>query len=267
MNIRAKLGSIIGDMWASKKMFAIWPWPATIIGTKGGAGELFTAMDYRFFTAILQPGDFILTRSKGFFGSNSAIPGSFKHLAVYVGSTRGGSEDTYILKPRWMGVNRRHTGDGANTIHERTIVHAISEGVVAQDLYTLTKHIDYACIVRCSKNELDQRAICKAALNRVGVEYNFDFTPEGPPASYCTELGQHCLKIACLPIVPTTKTIIGLFKSIELPLADDFIEGYGAEGCTVSAATPSFARLSHRPETIRKVMSVVPDYRDFLSGE
>lgn len=257
MNIRAIVGSMIGDTWASRKMLAIWPWPAVIIGTHGGAGELFTAEDYRFFTSCLKPGDFILTRSKGFFGSNSAIPGAFKHLAIYVGATTGQPQDGIILKPRLT-----QTVSSGGMYHARTVIHAISEGVVAQDLYTLTKHIDYAAVVRPWTAETDQQLIVNAALERVGIEYNFDFTPKGPPASYCTELGSHCLQHAKLPCVPHTRVAVGLFKRLDIPLADDFVAGYGALICSASASDPAFIRKSHHLDVMRQCMQSVPDYRD-----
>lgn len=269
MGIMKMLGSIGGDTWSSPHLLAVWPWPAVIIGTHGLPGERITEDDYRFFTSNLLPGDFIITRSKGFFLSNRAIPGAFKHLAVYVGGISGTKdrETSFINKPRWLGLNYTHTGKAGLNIHERCIAHAISEGVVCQDLLKLLSHCDYAGIVRSWRTPEEASKIVEIALGRVGLPYNFDFTPEGPPASYCTELGMHCLQKSNIKKLPrTTEVGVGFFKKADIPLADNFAEMFGLVAISMSCSDQKFYNRSAVGDILRQLILSSKDASDVESG-
>lgn len=257
MSLQSLVARVAGDIWATPRMLALWPWPAVLYGTHGQPGSLFTEDDYRFFTRMLEPGDMLVTRSRGFFLSNRAIPGAFKHLAVYVGAVHGLKDEAGLIqKPRALGVNRKHTGKGDHETHERCIVHAVSEGVQCLDVLRLLFHSDYVGIVRAWRTPFQQAMIVDAAAGRVGLPYNFDFTPKGPPASYCTELGAHCLTCASLTPVPTCNLMVSLFGGrADVPIADMFAEAFGLVGCSRSCSDPAFYRRAQRDKLRQAVLA------------
>jgi hypothetical protein len=263
MGLQSFLASMGGDIWASARMAALWPYPAVLLGVHGLPGERFTEDDYRFFTRVLQPGDMLVTRTCGFFLSNNAIPGAFKHLAVYVGAVSGARDQktSYIAKPRSLGLGYKHTGAAGAGIRERCIVHAVSDGVVCQDVLKLLFHADYAGIIRPWQHAAEQAAIVKAAITRVGLPYNFDFTPKGPPASYCTELGNFCLTATRNP-PPTSLITVSMWGGkAQVPLADDFAGHFGLVACSKSCADVGFYKRA-RNDRIREVVQGARDFDD-----
>jgi len=250
MSLQSKLASIGGDMWRSWQAVAIFPYPATVIGWPK---TLFTWDDYRCFTNLMKPGDMILTRSgpagwsggPNYFLSNKFIgPTSFKHLAVYTGSLDGyRGKDGYIHRPRLYG-----------TAFKRTIIHAVSDGVICQDVGELLFHSDYAVAIRPGKTRDEQYCIVQRAIQTVGLGYNFDFKPTGPKELYCTELGVKCLQSAYINEPETFDSRVSLnpfSKKFPVTLADSFINSFDVVCSSVSTDDRRFWKSSLWLEVVR----------------
>lgn len=272
MGIQSTLVGLGGDIWASKRMLAIWPWPAVLVGKHSNA---ISGDDYRCFCRLLEPGDFLLTNCSSYFLSNFFIAKrngtAFSHLAVYSGPVLGRrSDDTgFILKASpWLQVPGE-SADGPGRF-KRTITHAISEGVVVEDLFDLFKHVDWAVAVRAWETKEQAAAIVKAGLGQVGLEYNFDFKPGGNPSSYCTELGAFCLKAAGIE-EPEKRAAITSLAGIIIPakgfktsvyLADDYLVKFRAICCSMSCGDPDFSRRG-KGKGFRKKLLEAPDASTF----
>lgn len=269
MGLQSGLAALGGDLWVSARCVALWPWPATVIGavhSKTGWD------DQRLFEAILRPGDFILTRTNRYKASNRAIPGAYKHLAVYVGPVRGrlDRERHAIDKPKTLGLGHIPAAHPVADTHLHAVVHAISEGVVCQDLGELLLHADYAAAVRPWTTREQQVRILECALGSVGLGYNFDFKPSGPEALYCTELGVTCAREAGISNLPAAERVAVSLAGVLLPLdalrypvtlADNFL-CYPMVCCTVSSSEPRFQRYSRLSKILRKAISEAPDAVD-----
>jgi hypothetical protein len=216
----------------------------------------FTEDDYRCFTKHLEPGDLLLTRSEPYFVSNHFIAGTvFKHLAVYTGAVKGvkNREHGFIERPTSRGVEHRHTGRPVMGEYERTVTHAIGDGVVCQDILRLTGHADYVVAVRPWQSEYEQMEIVEFALAQVGLGYNFDFKPVGHPKFYCTELGAASVKAAKIgPPTSVSMRVSLLGRKGDAYLADAFVAAYPAVCCSVSCLTPEFFRPSPFGDIIRQ---------------
>lgn len=253
MSIQAKLAAFGGDIWASKGCIAFWPWPAVVLNMWNWH---FTEDDYRCFTKHLKPGDIILTKSQPYPFSNYFISGTaYKHLGIYTGPVMGvkDREHGFISSPKSLGISHIHTGKARRGEFERTITHAISEGVVCQDLLRVTNHIDYMVAIRPWKTKEEQVYIVNTALAQVGLGYNFDFTPEGPKEFYCTELGAYCLKTADINLPEAIQKRVSLLgKKGPVYLADSFLAMYDPVCCSVSSLQPKFFRSSPFGDIIRQ---------------
>lgn len=243
MSLFGKIASAAGDTWANFHAVAIWPWPAVVIGLSHGS---FSWFDYRNFCRLLQPGDIIITRSNPFFLSNNAIPGAFKHAAVYTGHVAGRlNTDTHNIEtPTYLGVDQPHTGRPQRNIFERTVCHAISEGVVCQDVGDLLFHADCAMAVRPWTTTQEQQEIVSEAIRVVGRPYDFKFDQKNMDAVFCTELAAHCVEKAKIDPPQTVKIRAALFKpKMDVTLADYFTR-YTPVVCSESCLDPAFQKRS-----------------------
>jgi hypothetical protein len=271
MSFQSMAASIGGDTWASKKLLAVWPWPAVIVGNHT---NMITGDDYRCFSRLIKPGDFLLTNCSSYFLSNLFIAKrngtAFSHLAVYTGAVSGWRDQRtgFILKAAHLKDEDSCDNPGR---FKKTVTHAISEGVVVEDLFDLFKHMDWMAAVRPWKDIDQQEKIVKAALSQVGLEYNFDFNPGGPPSSYCTELGAYCLKAAGLPEPAKNLSVTSLagilvpvsrFKS-EVYMADYFIRDFDMVCCSLSCGSTEFLRRS-KVEGFRKKLLEAPDASNYV---
>lgn len=265
MSAQKILASLGGDLWRSWHMVALWPYPAVLLGAHH---VKTTADDYRCFTRLLRPGDLLLTRCEPYFLSNRFIGRNgtaFSHLAVYTGPVRGHrDQDTgFIMKPRAIDDwNRACTVPGE---FKRTVTHAISEGVVCQDLLEILNHVDWMCAVRPWRRREQATTIQGVALRQIGLEYDFDFTPEGPKAFYCTGLGAQCVIEAGIEPPEQTEIKVSLLgKRAPVTLADAFLKKYLGVCCTLSCAEPWFLRQSRFD--IREKLLDMPDASRFVKG-
>ena len=255
MNLWERLLNTAGDVWASRRLVALWPWPAVVLGRPRCK---FTWRDYRNFTARLEPGDFILTKSSPYFLSNAGIKGTtFKHLAVYVGSVTGdlNKKTSFIENPKYLNLRNVHH-DVLPTLnaHQRCVVHAISEGVVCQDLGELLFHSDYAIVVRpvgsvislCLRRRglKTKQRVVDTALKHIARPYDFYFDQGDMSSVFCTELGRHI----CLEVFGNAPRNVNKFTSFidwvhrkghPVTLADSFL-CYTAVCCSESCFEDGF---------------------------
>jgi len=116
---------------------------------------------YREIEPLIQPGDIIIRRFEGYV-DKWFIPGWWNHAGIYVGEI-----------------------DGQN----HSIVHAISDGVVIEDLIDFMR-TDHMIVLR-APSRYTQPAIARAML-AVGSDYDFSFDFQEDIRFSCTELISHC---------------------------------------------------------------------------
>lgn len=193
MTFKEKLYAALGDTWFSTKSVALWPWPALVLEWPKAT---LSWDDYRTVTAVIEPGDILLSREDAFLFSNMAIPGKYKHVAVYTGPLLGmANKKARTIKPQCGVPNAKP--------YDRTIVHAVSEGVVCQDFGELFFNCDSLMVVRAWRTEEEQHRIVTAAIAEIGRGYDFDFDKDDKDRMYCSELAAHCLMSARIEPPPT----------------------------------------------------------------
>jgi hypothetical protein len=221
MGLTKLLATIAGDIWISRKCFALWPWPAVV---RNYPESKLTGTDYQKLMEVLEPGDLLFTRGDLFEISNKGIPEKhthLKHCAIYVGGAEGILRDSFITNAK-PGMQ-----------YTECIIHAISEGVVCQDLFDLFRHCDEIVVVRPWNSIFEKFKIVETAFIHLGKEYDFEFTAD-KSAMYCTELGATCLMAAKIPLPKPIKIrnkILGLFLPFErfkgfVYVADAFVKMY-----------------------------------------
>lgn len=250
MSIFGRIASVAGDTYVNFHAVAIWMWPAVVIGLPHCQ---FTWVDYRNFCKMIRPGDVIITRSNPFFLSNNAIPGAFKHAAVYTGHVHGNlhPETHYIETPQYIGVELAHTGKPLRTIFERTICHAISDGVVCQDLGDLLFHADFVMAVRPWTTKEQQEKIVTAAIELVGTKYDFKFDQSSAKEVFCTELAALCIQSAGIEPPQTVKRRVSLLKPKKDVTLADYFNRYPPVVCSESCLDSSFQKKSDLGAVLR----------------
>jgi hypothetical protein len=246
-----------GDVWISKKIFALWPYPATLWGKEE---TKITGIDYRVFS------DLLLTTQKRYKWSSKAIKSSFSHLMVYTGPVKGSydKEKKRIIKPRSLGIDYKNGAHGFEKDEfYRTITHATSDGIWTYDLLDIWNHYDHICVVRPHENAVQQQIIVDAALSQVGKDYNFDFESEGIKSLYCTELGAYCLQQAGIDPPEQGSQTTKFWKPFtknKVYLSDFFIVKFPVVCTTASCNDPKLSKRSPASEMLRKKLLAAPDY-------
>ena len=110
----------------------------------------------------LQPGDILLRRYERYVTS-WIIPGYWKHVAIYVGDNK--------------------------------VIHAVSEGVVEEDILTFLR-CDRVAIMRVKDKDLEraQKEIPVNARKYLGLEYDFEFDTGDDKRFYCSEFSKKLLE-------------------------------------------------------------------------
>lgn len=260
-DIQACLATIIGKISVSKNMVGIWPWPLITIGSNK---SLVNCNDYRCFSALLQPGDMIVTTQKRAKGANTAIPGSFKHLMVFTGAVFGSydNDKKEITKPQGLGIHHKFTLSYAPDIFQRTITHAEAEGVGTFDLLDIYYNYDYLAVIRPWTTKEQQKIIVDTALSQVGKEYNFVFLENNDKSLYCTQLGMHCLQKAGIDTPKMIKKMTRFWKpweENEIIVSDSYIEKYKVICTTLSCNDPRFAKDTIIGDVMREKLLNAPD--------
>lgn len=275
MGFQSRLASWAGDIWvprssSGKTLTSLWPKPCVISGVPHFKVD---TDDYRCFTSLIKPGDMIVIMGECWRLTNRGITNTaFKHLAVYTGAVKAYRDEAtdFLLKPVSLGADYDHTGTPSRGIWERTVTHAISDGVVTQDLLEMLLHmVDFAAVVRPWTTPQEQKAIVDFALSCNGLGYNFDFRPDGPPEMYCTELGARSCNAAGIKVPEQVKVnvswkglIPGLSKKYLYPayLADYFVKSYPVVACSKSCASGELARDSKVEKDLLYALLKAPDF-------
>ena len=116
---------------------------------------------YRDLNEIIRPGDIIIRRFEGYV-DKFLIPGWWNHAGMYVGEV-----------------------DGKN----HKVVHAISDGVVVDDLIDFMR-TDHMIVLRAE--DWRREDAIKRAKDAVGSDYDFAFNFNETLRFSCTELVSHC---------------------------------------------------------------------------
>ncbi len=116
---------------------------------------------YRDLSAIIQPGDILIRRFEGYI-DKWLIPGWWNHAGIYVGEVDGKSHK---------------------------VVHAISDGVVVDDLIDFMR-TDHMIVLRAE--DWRRGDAVKRATNAIGSDYDFAFDFNETLRFSCTELISHC---------------------------------------------------------------------------
>lgn len=278
--IQAKIATFGGDIWIPNGIKSlIPPWPFSPI-LYGYHHKETTGLDYRCLVRLMKPGDLLLCYAKEFKLSNSNIKATvFKHLAIYTGPIHGvfNQETHQFSKVRSVDNDEyKQCSDNCKGYFDRTVTHATSDGVVVEDFYDFMHSYDKIAVLRPTQDLQKQKVIVNTALENVGLDYNFDFKPDGPKAYYCTELGIFCLQKANLPIPEPYNINVSwkgflpwnwFSKKHQAPvyLADDFCTVYPMVCTTVSCDDSDFWSESRHADELRKAIQGCPDARTIFN--
>ena len=139
---------------------------------------------YRAVERIIEPGDILIRRFEGYV-DKWLIPGWWNHAGIYVGTIEG----------RFYQV-----------------IHAISEGVIAEDLIDFMR-TDHLVVLR--GHDTWRWPACERAKYLAGnTEYDFSFDFADPKRLSCTEL-----VAKCFPVLIVGKRRFGRPSIV----ADDFV--------------------------------------------
>lgn len=116
---------------------------------------------YRMVESIIQPGDILIRRFEGYV-DKWLIPGWWNHAGLYVGPLQGG---------------------------KHKVVHAISDGVVVDDLIDFMR-TDHMIVLRAPR--IYRGTAIERAKEAIGSEYDFAFEFGDSLRFSCTELVSYC---------------------------------------------------------------------------
>lgn len=255
MGLRKVIGTLLGDVHVVKALCL----PPNIMVGEGK--KRVVPEDYRSASKWFRPGDVLTSRTDGYIFSNWAIPGAFKHAMLYVGPIRGtlDRKTGFISKPKLLpsGVGIHHTQT------PRAVVHAVSEGVVCQDLLSIMNHCDYIAAFRpvLEKGaEGTPELMCANACALVGSPYDFGFSWEDSAALSCTELVDYVSGISGFKQAPRIKKRVRLFgPKNDVVLADNFMYIFKMVWCSVSCNSPAFIKKALDPQKMRDAIYRAPD--------
>lgn len=133
--------------------------------TINASGYKLKGEHYRKLIKRLKPGDILIRRFEGYV-DKWFIPGFWNHTSLYIGD------------------------DGEN---KEQVVHAVSEGVIQEDLLNFMR-TDHMLVLRLAEDKEEkgaQNAIAKAK-SIVGSPYDFGFDFKDTNRFSCTELVAYC---------------------------------------------------------------------------
>lgn len=246
-----KIGSLLGDLHTVR---AICIPPCFQIGEHKRQSEV--SNEYRILSKILRVGDVLVSRSWGYL-SNSLIKGAFKHAMVYTGPVSGHrTSEGFVKEPKLLP-----SGFGIHqTFSPRTITHAISEGVVCQDLLDVMLHCDYLAVFRpCLLKQCIEdcgNIIAYSALEKVGKPYDFGFDFSHHGKFSCTEMVNYCCKKAGLAIPPQIYARTPI-KKRKVTFADHYFGLYPLVYVSPQCLDVNFVRKSSRPNALLTAMRMV----------
>lgn len=122
---------------------------------------------YRELEKLIQPGDIIIRRFEGYI-DKWLIPGWWNHAGIYCGAMNG---------------------IGTFTTRGKRVIHAISDGVIVDDLIDFMR-TDHIIVLRAPERYKEEAL--KRAKAAVGSDYDFAFDFKETLRFSCTELISHC---------------------------------------------------------------------------
>lgn len=152
--LQRKLFTFLGDI----KVFG---WKHPLWFEVNAHGYRLKGEHYRTIHKLIQPGDILIRRFDGYL-SSYMIPGFWNHAGIYI-------------------------GDDGNKPEQ--VIHAVSEGVIQEDLLNFMR-ADHMAVLRPQKRNY-QEAVDKAK-SIVGKPYDFGFDFQDANRFSCTELVAHC---------------------------------------------------------------------------
>lgn len=132
---------------------------------------------FREVSKIIQPGDVVIQRYEGYV-DKWFIPGFWNHGGLYVGEFNG---------------------------QPQQVVHAISDGVICEDLIDFMR-TDHMIVLR-PPSYMSQSGV-QLAISLIGKEYDFVFDFRDRQRFSCTEVVDYCYKGLAMPRKGWFKTII-----------------------------------------------------------
>ncbi len=133
----------------------------------------------------LKPGDILLER-RNWYLSNPFLPGFWPHAALYVGRP----EDLKELGISDHPAVRKHAaeyGKPCSDGHLRTVIEALSEGVVLSSL-THSLHADYAAVLRPQLKKAQTAKAIIRAFEHLGKAYDFNFDFDDRSRLVCSQV-------------------------------------------------------------------------------
>ena len=153
--------------------------------TANATGYGLKGEHYRQIIGLLQPGDLFLRRFEGYI-DKWFIPGWWNHAAIYAGDNQ--------------------------------VVHAISDGVVKEDILNFMR-TDHMIVLRMKDKSPEYYTEVVSKANRiVGKPYDFNFDFDNTTRFSCTELATFCLKLD----LNVKRRASALWKKVVV--ADDFLK-------------------------------------------
>jgi len=233
--------SFLGKVLTMFGDIKVYRWPMFLVYAP--RGYAVRGIDYREAMAVAQPGDLLL-RGYVDYLDGYFIPGFFSHAGTYVG------ELTAADLAEAEGID-------AEALFEpgpQMVVHAKAEGVLCEDLLDFCR-TDRMAILRLpdvvkmgdgfepsripisqfTTEELDVFTrlkegkgvpreeiiplIVERAISRIGTPYDFQFDFANFDSLCCSEFSYWCMKccVNCLGLVPRTKRVLGIKKSMLEP--------------------------------------------------
>lgn len=152
--IQKALFSFIGDIRWHGFLHPLW-------FTINAKTFMIKGKHYRELESLIKPGDIVIRRFEGYL-DKVLIPGWFNHAGIYVGKIDG---------------------------QDNKVVHAISDGVVVDDLIDFMR-TDHMVVLRAPEKYCDEAI--KRAKTVIGRDYDFAFEFGDSLRFSCTELVNYC---------------------------------------------------------------------------
>ncbi len=154
--------------------------------TINATGYQLKGQHYRDLITQIQPGDIVIRRFEGYV-DKWFIPGFWNHAGLYIGNDGDKPEQ---------------------------IVHAVSEGVIQEDILNFMR-TDHMLVLRINGKKKKERTATaiESAKSIVGKPYDFGFDFQNSDRFSCTELVSYCY-----PSINAGKKFLGKIRVV----ADDF---------------------------------------------
>ncbi|HVJ20652.1 MAG TPA: YiiX/YebB-like N1pC/P60 family cysteine hydrolase [Polyangiaceae bacterium] len=216
----------------------------------------------------LEPGDIIVER-RNWYLSNVGLPGFWPHAALYAGTREQLASLAADLPSRleqksFDGWKELGTRDAEG--HERTVLEAVSEGVVTSSV----EHscgADYVAVLRPRVSKEAKASAIERALGYFGRPYDFNFDFATDDQVVCSELvvkayetgegGQPLVKVPYVEILgrraaPPTEFVRTFRDELGKPDAQfefvHFLDGREEQRAAVVASAEALAATCERPK-------------------